>query len=399
MIDDRAGRVYVLDVVRGGPVDQRDSSITILDLNLQVLKRVEHLQPALKLMMSNRPSLVFLQEELTHNLKIWDMNSSKEVKSIMTTKCEDGSCILEDIGDYYLIGCNAEITVMDKKYYEVVARLKVAGSVKGMCCDKDLRFLYVQSGHSIVRYSLEPKCHEEVKKLEGIKHFKQSPWDENILFTVTQEGFVHKLSIKDDFKILQSKKCDLSVCRIAVNKTAKIAFVILGLAELYKFNLQTFEIQGELIDSMEGACQNIFIETVGAKEFLFLCGNKGIIRKYDIDTCELIDKIVDTEESFIGFAFCELFNCLVVGSQHGRVLFINADGFCDDFQINGKSVKSPYELKPVQGAIRSAAVSPDQRYIALGLQRGKIVVLLTSQVLLDLYHAEFDYHRDQVWEI
>ena len=123
---------------------------------------------------------------------------------------------------------------------------------------------------------------------------------------------------------------------------------------------------------------------------------------YDIETKELVASLDDGTERTnfqiqdnIALAYCRKFDCLVSGNQAGHVTIINADDFTRSIVINGQSCGDPaWAMTPVDGAIRSISVSPDQQYVAIGQQRGKIRLIETALMHRDIISYTFEPHHD-----
>lgn len=370
-IDEEADQVLVLDIIRGGPVDLTRSCITALDMSGQfsVVKKIENLQPSVNLIMSDKPGIVLYQESKTASLKIRDIINDVEVSNVDTQKVDQDVCVVRATSSLFVVGGHDGVTLIDKRYHQVVGRLKVCGTVKGICTDVNEKYLFILTMEELYRYCLDQDSYTECKELGQVKYFQQSPAEQDILYTATKDAKLNAVSLKGGFEVIKSYDCSQPVCRIAVNRDATFAYVVEGMADLYKFDLKKFERVGSRIAELAGACQSMVIATATGdqKEYLYVCGNRGVLKRFDAKSGTLLDDYDRAEADFIGMAHCKRLDCLIVGGQAGAVLFLNCHGFKQPQVINGKPYPSPAELIPLGGNIRSICVSEDQKYLAVGL--------------------------------
>jgi len=79
-VDDKNNKLYVLDVIIGGPVDLRKSKVIVLDIEtMQVVHQIEKLQPSLHIHLSRNCSRILYKEEKGPLIKVHDIDEDKSL--------------------------------------------------------------------------------------------------------------------------------------------------------------------------------------------------------------------------------------------------------------------------------------------------------------------------------
>jgi len=60
---------------------------------------------------------------------------------------------MTEIDDMWIFGGHREITLVDKKHRQVIAKLPLKSDVRGICTTKDQRYMYVQDRDEVIRYN------------------------------------------------------------------------------------------------------------------------------------------------------------------------------------------------------------------------------------------------------
>lgn len=262
--------------------------------------------------------------------------------------------------------------------------------------------MVVQAGDKIYRWEIGVDDLDEVDELRNSKKICTSPSATDRLYAGTTDKKFKELSLREDESctVLRSFKCPEQVTKIAVNEDDTIAYLCCGAQNLYKANLVDFKIEENMVENLTGVCHNLIIVKIGDEEYLFLCGKNNLFSKFEVATAKKVDELtIQGNNEFVGLAYNEKLNSLIVGSSNGQVRLVNASSFSAQHPVNRQMLESPFEMWTLEGGCRSIAVSQDQQFIAIGEQKGPITIMLTSQVHLKQDFHVFTYHFDQVWDV
>lgn len=208
--------------------------------------------------------------------------------------------------DYYFVGGDNQLTVIDTEFAAVIARLNFEGSVKGICMSSDEKSLVVQADNKIYQWEVGIDDLNAIDELRNNKKLFKSPSVDNKLYTGSTDKSFKEVVLNSDetVNVGRSFKCPEQVVKIAVNDNDTVAYLCCGAQNLYKFNLVDFKIEGDMVENLTGVCHNLLIQRID-KEYLFLCGKNNLFSKYDVETAQKVNelKMLKGVNEFIGLAY------------------------------------------------------------------------------------------------
>lgn len=84
--------------------------------------------------------------------------------------------------DCYFIGGKEMVTVIDKKRFQVVAKIKLPGLVRGIIADKREEYLFIMCDDKIYRYYLKANNYSYINDFDNTRVHANDPSNTNIYY-------------------------------------------------------------------------------------------------------------------------------------------------------------------------------------------------------------------------
>lgn len=378
--------------------DAKKSNIILLDLyTLQFHKKCQSFLPISHILLTTKKNHILVKEDNVRALKTYDWEREEVIDVQYTPEWEQSGCVAE-VKNFFLIGGNGHITVIDKVHLKVVGYLSLAGVVKSICQSGDHMTIFVQNDASHL-YAFDAR-HNPIKKFTEFDMAVAVTTRGGNLLVAQQNGAIHVVDLKTK-KGLREAQLDekvTDICAVPFEKHEAILCIDQKIPK--KVNIKKKKGAEKQGFGDLGLVRRMYAYEAGGKRQVLFLG-RDLCKRFDYKSCKEQEDLKQKGE-FVACDYLPNLGVFIVGTaakEDDNVFVVNASGFKKQFKVRGQSLKSPYTLEAVPGGVTCVSVNQDKQYYAIGGANGTIRLCLVRQLALNLVHQTLDHHRQRVTDL
>lgn len=186
----------------------------------------------------------------------------KQISRIKCQTCKKaGQSLLMQTQNYYFVGGDDQLTVLDTQFEAVIARIEFEGCTKGLCVSRDGKNVFLQADNKIYQWKVGINDLDEIEELKNSKKLFKSPTDSTKLYSGLSDKTFKEVIYNSagSWKTTRQLRCKEQVTKIAINDDDTIAYVCCGAQNLYRIELEEFKISDDMVDNLTGVCHDLMI--------------------------------------------------------------------------------------------------------------------------------------------